>query len=167
MQISYRLEGAELQEAQSAAGSAVLRFAMNTRRLMYVGIGAALCILGLVRVVQHAQGPDAFLFFLMGGTALFVYGYLPWRREQRAAIAAGTTDTVFKADESGIEIATAAYASRNPWNAVQRWFETRNCIAVLTKKRQLLVLPKRVLPSLELDMFRDLLRRKLDGEKKP
>jgi len=33
---------------------------------------------------------------------------------------------------------------------------------VLTKKRQLLVLPKRVLPPLELDIFRDLLRRKLD-----
>jgi hypothetical protein len=162
VQISYRLEGAELQEARSASGSAVLRFVMNTRRLMYVGIGAGLCILGIVRVVQHAQGPDAFLFFLMGGTALFVYGYLPWRREQRSAIAIGTIDTVFKADESGIEIVTAASVSRNPWNAVQRWFETRNCIAVLTKKRQLLVLPKRVLPPLELDIFRDLLRRKLD-----
>lgn len=166
MQISFRLEGAELQEVKNASGSAVLRFVMNTRRLMYLGVGVALCILALLRVVQHAQGPDAFLFFLMGGTALFVYGYLPWRREQRAAIAAGTTDTVFKADESGIEIATAAYTSRNSWNAVQRWFETPNCIAVLTKKRQLLVLPKRVLPPLELDTFRDLLRRKLDPEEK-
>lgn len=162
MQISYRIEGAELQEARSASGSAVLRFVMNTRRLMYLGVGVALCILARLRVVHHAQGPDAFLFFLMGGTALFVYGYLPWRREQRSAIAIGTIDTVFKADESGIEIVTAASVSRNPWNAVQRWFETRNCIAVLTKKRQLLVLPKRVLPPLELDIFRDLLRRKLD-----
>lgn len=167
MQISYRLEGAELQEAKSASGSAVLRFVMNTRRLMYLGAGVALCVLAGVRVIQHAQGPDTFLFLLMGGTALVVYGYLPWRRDQRAAIAAGTTDTVFKADETGIEIATAAYTSRSPWSAVQRWFETRNCIAVLTKKRQLFVLPKRVLPQLELDMFRDLLRRKLDREKKP
>jgi len=167
VQISYRLEGAELQEARSASGSAVLRFVMNTRRLMYLGVGTALCILATVRVVQHAQGPDAFLFFLMGGTALFVYGYLPWRREQRAAVVAGTTDTIFKADESGIETGTVSSTSRNSWNSVQRWFETRNCIAVVTKKRQLLVLPKRALPQLELDMFRDLLRRKLDREKKP
>ena len=61
MQISYRLEGAELQEAMSASGSAVLRFVMNTRRLMYLGVGVALCILAVVRVVQHAQSPDAFL----------------------------------------------------------------------------------------------------------
>jgi hypothetical protein len=152
-----------MQEAQRASGSSVLRFVTNTRRLMYVGLGAALWALAIVRVVQHSKGPDAFLFFLMGGAALFAYGYLPWRRDRRALAAAGETDIMLKADENVIEVTAANSSYRGSWNDVQRWFETGNCIALLMKNRRLIVVPKRVLPAQELDLFREQLRRKLNG----
>lgn len=94
---------------------------------------------------------------------MFAYGYLPWRRDRRALAAAGETDIMLKADENVIEVTSANGSYRGSWNDVQRWFETSNSIALLMKNRRLIVIPKRVLPSLELDLFREQLRRKLHG----
>lgn len=162
MQIQYQRTLEDYKEVLGAQGVKPLR-----RRVLLVVVGCLLYVLGaFVLVSLGLTEGRAFAFMLLAWfvvcLAFFTIRPLWIRRDFRGHPNFSRPQTV-QVDESGVSFESAIGKSETKWGAYIRSRETQNLFLLYLGARLVEAVPKRAFSIEQLDEFRELTQRKIQG----